>query len=62
MTKWMAVVAVAALLAGGCNQNKDTSGTSGDPKMMSTDACTHCPGNQTADAAGKCSACGAKAK
>ena len=60
MTKWMAVCAVAVLIAVGCNQNKDTD--SGDPKMMSTDACTHCPGNQTADAAGKCSACGAKVK
>jgi len=62
MTKWMAVLAVTALLSVGCDMNKNKSDDmSGDqPKKMSTDACTHCAGNQTAKADGTCPQCGRK--
>ena len=67
MGKWLSVVAVAAVLAvAGCKHNKheeDTTAKKTDDTMkMSTDACSHCPGVQTASAAGTCSACGAKVK
>jgi hypothetical protein len=64
MSKWMAVFAVAALLTVGCNSNKhhDDTDMGSEPKKMSTDACAHCPGNQTATADGKCPECGAKVK
>jgi len=52
MTKWMSVLAVTALLAIGCNENKkDADDMNNEPKKMSTDsACNHCTGSQTATA------------
>ena len=66
MRKTIALLAVGFLLAvGGCkNDNKDesmsTSSSSSEPKKMTTDVCSHCPGVQTATTEGKCSGCGAK--
>ena len=64
MTKWMAVLAVTALLSVGCdmNKNKSDDNMSGEPKKMSVDDCTHCAGNQTAKADGTCPQCGMKVK
>ena len=68
MRKSIAMLAVAMLLAVGC-QNKDNgsmndSSTSGTmtPKKMTTDACAHCAGDQVATADGKCPMCGGKVK
>ena len=62
MTKWIALCAVLGMLAvGGCKASASAdSDPSNEPKKMSTDACPHCPGNQTATADGKCPVCGAK--
>lgn len=63
MSKWIASFAILGLLVvGGC-QNKndsDSSMRSDEPKRMTTDACSHCPGVQKATADGKCPACGMK--
>jgi hypothetical protein len=64
MSKWLAVLAVTAFLAVGCdmNKNKSDDNMNGEPKKMSTDACTHCAGSQTAKADGTCPQCGWKVK
>ena len=66
MRKSFAILAVGLLLAvGGCksDNNGDTMNTSSsEPKKMTTDACAHCAGVQTATADGKCPMCGAKVK
>src|SRR4051812_29592548 len=56
----VAVLAAALFTVVGC-QKKATDDT-GDPKMMSGDACTHCPGVQKATADGKCPECGMAVK
>lgn len=65
MRKSIAMLAVAMLLAVGC-QNKDNGSThtttSDAPKKMTTDACSHCAGDQVATADGKCPMCGGKVK
>src|SRR5438045_3911554 len=60
VTRFLAAFALLATLAVvGCdkNKNKDDASTTGtmsnEPKKMSTDACSHCPGVQTATADGK---------
>lgn len=65
MRKSIALLAVGFLLVvGGCkndNMNKDMDHSSStEPKKMTMDACSHCPGVQTATADGKCPVCGAK--
>ena len=65
MRKLLVVVAMGMLVAGfGCkNGNNGDNGNmhgSNQPKKMSADACSHCPGNQTATADGKCPQCGMK--
>ena len=55
MNKFLVAVLGALLVVTvGC-QDK---GKSGDPKMLSTDACSHCPGVQKAKADGTCPMCG----
>ncbi len=47
------------------DMNGSMSGSSSSTSSMKSggaDACTHCPGHQTATADGKCPGCGAKAK
>ena len=73
MRSWIAVLIVASSLVGaGCMKDKDDD--MHDSKMMDTkpmtqakpmaghetmmDACSHCPGVQTATADGKCPVCG----
>jgi len=53
----LAAVVVSSLCLVGCH-NKDDN-MSNEPKKMSMDACSHCPGDQTVTADGKCSGCGA---
>jgi uncharacterized paraquat-inducible protein A len=66
MYRIMTIVAVAAMCwVGGCKSDSNgmsDSGSmkSGDGKMMTADACPHCPGNQTATAQGTCPVCGMK--
>jgi hypothetical protein len=67
MIRSLAAFAILATLAvAGCNKNKDDGMNEGsmsnEPKKMSTDACSHCAGVQTATADGKCPVCGGKAK
>src|SRR5215208_761963 len=67
MIRSLAAFALLATLAlAGCNKNKDhdmdNGSMSNEPKKMSTDACSHCAGVQTATADGKCPVCGAPAK
>ena len=64
MSKCLAVLALCATLSMGCDMfNKDKSDdTSGEPKKMSVDDCTHCTGNQTARADGTCPECKMKVK
>ena len=67
MRKLMLAVIVLGMSMGvnlGCDKNKshDHDTTSGDAMKMSTDDCAMCPGNQTADASGKCPKCGMKVK
>jgi hypothetical protein len=62
MTKVLCLAALAAMLSiGAVGCKSDNSHSSDDPKMMSADACSHCPGKQTATADGKCPVCGMKA-
>ena len=63
MSKWIALCALGLVLAvGGCkNKDEDMNGTT-EPQKMSMDACSKCPGHQTATADGKCPMCGAKAQ
>lgn len=47
------------------DNDSSMSGTSSSTETRSSagaDACSHCPGNQTAKADGTCSACGMKVK
>ena len=68
MRKTIALLAVGFLLAvGGCKNDTNNDGmstssssSSSEPKKMTTDVCSHCPGVQTATTEGKCSGCGAK--
>jgi hypothetical protein len=64
MRKSFAFLAVGLLLVvGGCNNmNKDDNmdGSTAEPKKMTTDACAHCAGVQTATADGKCPMCSGK--
>lgn len=63
MRKSIALLAVGFLLVvGGCknDKNDDMNSSSSEPKKMTTDACSHCAGVQTATADGKCPSCGAK--
>ena len=66
MRKSFAMLAVAMLLAVGCqnkdNGSMDNSTSSSTPKKMSADACAHCAGDQVATADGKCPMCGGKVK
>lgn len=63
MRKWVTpLLVVAALLLVGCeNMNRDdthhSSSPTTQPRMMSADACPHCPGVQTATTDGKCPKC-----
>lgn len=62
MRSFMATFAILSIVAiGGCKSDKhhDDNMNSSNPKMMSDDACPHCPGKQTATADGKCPVCGA---
>jgi hypothetical protein len=65
MRKSIAMLAIGMLLVvGGCKSDSANDGSmnsSSEPKKMTTDACAHCPGVQTATADGKCPVCGAKA-
>jgi hypothetical protein len=57
MKRLMIAALVAALFtAVGC-QKKGEAGDGSDPKMMANDACSMCPGVQTATADGKCPVC-----
>ena len=60
MRKLFALLAVGMLLVvGGCKSDNDSMNTSSsEPKKMTTDACSHCAGVQTATAEGKCPMCG----
>ena len=58
----IAMCGMLSLAVWGCNKNKHESSTSSAPAAKSADACSHCPGNQTATANGTCPACGAKVK
>ena len=66
MRKYLALCTLGfALAVVGCQDNNSTKNDdmqmkSTEPKKMSTDACSHCPGNQTMTAEGKCSSCGMK--
>ena len=64
MSKLIALFTLGlVLVVGGCqNKNNDDDMNNTEPQKMSADACTSCPGMQTATADGKCPACGAKAK
>jgi len=62
MNKWIAVLALGAMLSMGCDKNKSDDMSSDQPKKMSVDDCTHCSGNQTAKADGTCPSCGMKVK
>jgi hypothetical protein len=64
MVRMFCLTALAAFLTVatvGCKSDNSSNGNSNDPKMMSNDACAHCPGKQTA-VDGKCPVCGMKAK
>jgi hypothetical protein len=52
----VAALAAALFMVVGC-QKKGTEGTD-DPKMMSGDVCSMCPGVQQATADNKCPSCG----
>jgi hypothetical protein len=60
------VLFAITVAAAGCHSQDEkcdhcTTKPSGDAKMTSaSDACSHCPGVQTATADGKCPVCGAK--
>jgi hypothetical protein len=61
MRKILFASLLALVVAGvnvGCDKNKSEPASSGEAKKMSTDACAMCPGEQTANAAGKCAKCG----
>ena len=63
MSKWMSVLALGLFIAvAGCkNMGKNNDDmSSSEPKKMSTDACAHCPGVQTANADGGCPICTGK--
>lgn len=50
------LVAIGLFGIVGCKSNSDMKHDS--MNKMSTDACSHCPGDQTATAEGKCPTCG----
>jgi hypothetical protein len=62
MSKWLSVLAISAVLTiTGCkNTNHHDQDMGSEPKKMSADACSHCPGVQTANADGKCPVCTGK--
>ena len=66
MRRLCAVLCMASLLcvvSVGCNKESDKmDSNSSEPKMMTSDACSHCAGVQTAKADGTCPACGMKVK
>lgn len=57
----LAGLLVAGLGIVGC-KNCDKCEQSSEPKKMAVDVCSHCPGDQTMTAEGKCSGCGASLK
>jgi hypothetical protein len=54
----VAALAAALFTVVGCQKNQGQSGDGSDPKMMSGDACSMCPGVQQATADNKCPSCG----
>ena len=64
----VAMCGMLSLAVWGCKHNDEkstgsTGSTNSTPAAKSSaDACSHCPGVQSATAAGNCSACGAKVK
>jgi hypothetical protein len=63
MKTLMVLFALSAAAMVGCDKNKGHDDmNSSSPKKMSTDACSHCAGDQMATADGKCPACGMKVK
>lgn len=57
----LAAFVVSSLCFVGCKSD-DKDEMSSEPKKMSIDACSHCPGEQTVTAEGKCSGCNAPVK
>ena len=63
MSKVLIAALGAVLFVGiGCQQDKNKPTTRMSDGQMSVDDCPHCPGNQVADANGKCPMCGMKVK
>jgi hypothetical protein len=62
MKTLMVLCALSLACIVGCDKNKKHDDMSSSPKKMSTDACSHCAGDQMATADGKCPACGMKVK